>query len=148
MVLLTKTNVALAGLVPNLVDAIGKWAPEALHSELKYRDSLLSFLRSNIPPDCRIEREYRHNGTTTDIFLSWKGIIFDDEVFIELKRDLNKKTVLDRLVGQIESLEPGKRSIVIVLVGQSDKSLVDRLKAKYAPFKDTQFDKPLAVVVM
>ncbi len=147
MSLLTKGAVALSGLVENLETAIEKWTPGKLANELKYRDSLLGFLRENVPPDCHVEREYRHNGTTTDIFLKWKGLVFDDEIFLEVKRDLNKKTTLDRLVGQIESLEPGKRSIVVVLVGDTDQSLANRLRAKYSAFIGAQFDKPFAIVI-
>ena len=143
---LTKADVAFSGLIPNLIRLIGDWQPGGLASELKYRDSALQFIRNNVPSDCRVEREYRHNGTTTDIYLKWNGVFFNGEVFVEVKRDLNKKATLDRLVGQVESLEPGKRNIVIVLVGDTDEGLLRRLRAKYAAFENATYDAPLAIV--
>src|SRR6185295_2485326 len=137
---LTKGNVAFIGLEANLIKVIDAWQPPPLPTELRYRDALLDYLRANVPNDCRIEKEYRHNGTTIDLFLRWNGLLLNGDVFLEVKRNLNKKTTLDRLVGQIEGLEPGKRSIVIVLVGETDRTLLDRLRAKYRAFEDAQWD--------
>src|SRR5712692_8453211 len=130
MAKLTKVGVAVSGLVANLANLIEVWEPGSLASELEFRDSLLLFIRENVPADCRVEREYRHSGTTTDIFVHWNGLLLNSEVFLEVKHNLNKKVTLDRLIGQIESLEPGKRGIVVVLVGDTDQALLGRLKAK------------------
>jgi hypothetical protein len=146
MTKITKTLVAMNGLVSSLTKLINEWKPGDLTHELKYRDSLMAFMCDNMPSDCAIEKEYRHNGTTTDLFLRWKGVLFNEEVFIEVKRNLNKKTTLDRLVGQLESLQPGKRSIVVVLVGETDEALLKRLKAKYESC-DGNLCQPLEVVV-
>jgi hypothetical protein len=147
MTKLTKVSVAAAGLVANLTSLIEAWEPGALASERQFQDSLLHFIRENVPTDCRVEREYRHSGTTTDIFVHWNGLVFKGEVFLEVKRNLNKKAILDRLVGQVESLEPGKRDIVVVLVGDTDRALLGRLKAKYAAFEDALPEPRMAIVV-
>jgi hypothetical protein len=147
MTKLTKVGVAANGLVANLVSLIETWQPGSLATELKFRDSLLHFIRENVPADCRVEREYRHSGTTTDIFVRWTGLVFLGEVFLEVKRNLNKKATLDRLVGQVESLEPDKRDIVVVLVGDTDKALLGRLKAKYAAFENALPERRMAIVV-
>lgn len=129
---LTKVSVALGNLVTSLRDLIeSEWRPDNLPTEVKYRDSLLSFLRKNVPDDARLEREYRHGGTTADIYLSWKGVVFSDEVYVEIKRDLKQKTSYDRLVGQIEALDPGRRSVLLVLVGDTDKALLGRFTERY-----------------
>lgn len=149
MTKLTKGDVAFSGLMPGIVKLIQQWQPGELASEIKYRDSLLGFIRNAVPSDCRVEREYRHEGTTTDIFLAWTGLLFKAEIFLELKRNMNKKAILDRLVGQIESLQPGKNIIVVVLVGDTDQGLLARLKTKYARLEDSVLDytASLAIVV-
>jgi hypothetical protein len=43
-----------------------QWRPQALPTELKYRDSLIAHLREQLR-DVKIEPEYRHLGRTTDI---------------------------------------------------------------------------------
>jgi hypothetical protein len=143
MTKLTKASVSMNGFVPSLIELIKEWEPDSFTRELKYRDSLLQYIAENVPSDCRVEKEYRHNGTTTDLFLKWSGFMFNDEVFIEVKMNMNKKPTLDRLVGQLESLEPGKRNIVVVLVGETDAALLKRLKEKYERYSSGSVPDPL-----
>src|SRR6266481_8495140 len=107
-----------------------QWQPQALPTELKYRDSLIAHLREQLR-EAKIEPEYRHLGTTTDIYVKEPGLFGSSEVFVELKRDLLHKAQLDRLVGQIESLQPGKNAILVVLCGETNPALVSRFKEKY-----------------
>ena len=123
---------------------VRNWHPEVLPTELKYRDSLTSFLRAGLG-NAKIENEYRHEGTTIDIYMKLPGFFSSTEVFIELKRNLLQKAQLDRLVGQVESLKPGKNNIIVVLCGESNPALVTRLKDKYSA-EDPFFGK-IAVVV-
>lgn len=132
MTKLTKGDVAVNGLMNTLVKRIREeWRPGEKATEIAYRDSLLKFLRDLVPEDCRVEREYRHEGTTADIYLSWKGLMFNDEIFVEMKRNLQKKAAYDRLIGQIEELKPAKHRIILVLVGETDEGLVGRLNEHY-----------------
>jgi len=111
---------------------IGKeWQSLPLSTELKYRDAFVTFLRGHLKNAKRIEPEYRHLGTTTDIYVEQSGFLFSSAVFIELKRNFVSKAQLDRLVGQIESLEPKKNSIIVILCGETNPVLVARLKEKY-----------------
>src|SRR5689334_5107800 len=103
---LTKGEVAWGGLIEALVRVLRQWQPTGMTSERTCRDALLDFLREAVPPECRVESEYRHEGTTLDLYLSWKGYMLSDEVFFELKWDLTEKTEYDRLVGQIEGIKP------------------------------------------
>jgi len=144
---ISKLEVSLNGLVKSLCELITEWQPKDLESELKYRDALVAYLRAHFPEDCRVEREYRHAGTTTDVHVLWKGLLSKDEVFIEIKRNLQKKTSYDRLVGQIEALEPGKRKILVLLLGDTDPALADRLKSKYKDVGDW-FDDSESVEVL
>jgi hypothetical protein len=109
-----------------IADIIKKWRPAALPSELQYRDSLATFVRRQLTT-ARVETEYRHLGTTIDIYVKET----DTETFIELKRNLLRKTEFDRLVGQIESLQPAQHSVIIVLCGETKASFIGRLKERY-----------------
>jgi len=144
---LTKGDVAGSDLVAGLAKVIRSWEPGDLANELKYRDSLLAYLREAIPSDCSVEKEYRHAGTTTDLFVRWSGLLLKGGAFIEVKRNLDKKATLDRLVGQIEALQPGKRRILVVLVGKTDDALLGRFKEKYKYYFDAQFEQHLAIIV-
>ncbi len=106
------------------------WQPQVLPTELKYRDSLVSYLREKLPKE-KIEPEYRHLGTTMDIYVKQAGFFGSSEVFVELKRNLLQKAQYDRLVGQIETLEPKNHPIIVVLCGETNPALLTRLRDRY-----------------
>ena len=105
---------------------VKEWQPVSLPTELKYRDSLVPLLRERLQEQI-IVTEYRHNGTTVDIYSKQSGFFGSSEVFVELKRNLLHKAQLDRLVGQLESLSPGDNAIVVILCGQTNLALSTRL---------------------
>src|SRR6267154_514286 len=109
---------------------VKEWQPQALATELQYRNSLIALLRERLKK-AKIEPEYRHKGTTIDIYVKQPGLLGSSEVFIELKRNLLQKAQYDRLVGQIEELEPGKSAILVILCGETNPSMVTRLREKY-----------------
>jgi hypothetical protein len=117
----------------SVLKLVKEWQPEALPSELKYRDSLIAHLRERLRNAIKIESEYRHLGTTTDIYVKQSGFWGSSEVFVELKCNLLSKGLLDRLVGQIESLQPRKNAIIVILCGETSPALVARLREKYGP---------------
>lgn len=100
----------------------------------------------SVPDDARVEKEYRHRGTTMDIYVTWKGILQSDGLTFELKKDLTKKTDFDRLVGQIEGLDPVKNKVIVVLVGKTDKALLGRLREKYAKVLQAGMDPPTLAI--
>lgn len=130
MTKITKGAVAWDGLMPNLVRAIESWVPIGCQKETEYSDSLAYYLRE-CAPDAHIEREYRHLGSTIDIYVRWNGFWGTENIYIELKRNLSQKSQLDRLIGQIEGLQPGQHKIIIVLCGDTAPALLNRLVAKY-----------------
>jgi hypothetical protein len=107
-----------------------QWQPQVLPTELKYRDSLIGYLREKLPKE-KVEPEYRHLGTTTDIYIKQSGFFGSSEVFVELKRNLLQKAQYDRLVGQIESLEPKKNAVIVILCGETNPALLTRLRDRY-----------------
>jgi len=106
---------------------VNEWQPELLPTELKYRDSLVALLRDHIN-EGTVETEYRHSGTTADVYVKQAGFFGSSEVFVELKRNLIHKAQLDRLVGQIHGLEPKKNKILVVLCGETNPALASRFK--------------------
>jgi hypothetical protein len=130
-----------------VVDLIHQWQPDRLPKELKYRDSLAEFLRQRLP-QAIVEKEYRHSGTTSDLYVECTGFLRSSEVFIELKRNLLQKNQLDRLIGQLESLKPSKHRIIVVLCGETKPELLTRLRLHYAALAEDYFGlKTMAIVV-
>jgi hypothetical protein len=130
------------------VRKLGKeWQPPLLPTELKYRDSFIAYLRERLQDARRVEPEYRHLGTTTDIYVEQSGFFGPSAVFVELKRNFTSKAQLDRLVGQIESLEPKKHFIVVLLCGETNPSLVSRLKERYKCAEDYPLNSNVRVIV-
>jgi hypothetical protein len=127
---ITKASLAWDGLLANLCRAIKAWNPSDFSKEAEYRDSLAAYLRE-CAPDARVQTEYRHFGTTTDIHFEADGFLGDHNAFIELKRNLTQKSQLDRLIGQTEILQPRKHNVIIVLCGATSPALLDRLKKQY-----------------
>jgi hypothetical protein len=114
----------------SVAELVKEWEPKSCATELKYRDSLASFLRDRLK-DVKLETEYRHSGTTIDIYVQQQGFFSSSEVYIELKRNLQHKAQLDRLVGQVESLRPSHNSIVVILCGETNPALITRFREKY-----------------
>jgi hypothetical protein len=148
MAKIDKLSVSFNGLLPVISKAIGEWKPPKLKSEVAYRDDLLAFLRAIVPEDARLEREYRHRGTTMDMWLGWKGVMNSDELAFELKLNFKKKTDFDRLIGQIEGLEPRKNKTLLVLIGETDLGLLGRVQEKYAAQIKSSTDAPTFAIVL
>jgi len=129
-----KLAVTWEGLLTVLFKLTSKWQPPRLKNEAAYRDHLLELIRSSVPSDTKVEKEYRHHGTTIDIWVRWTGLLFSGELALELKVNLRKKAEFDRLVGQIESLNPEANAVLVVLIGETDRSLLGRLQDKYSRF--------------
>jgi len=132
MARLNKLNMVLNGALAQVSSVIrNEWNPAKLSSELKYRDSLAAFLRESAP-DARVEVEYRHEGTTVDVYFKKEGFLGAAQIFIELKYNLRQKGEYDRLVGQLEQINPKKRRVIVVLCGdQHNESLLARLQERY-----------------
>jgi len=128
--------------IDTVFNLIIEWQPELLPTELKYRDSLVALLRKHIKEGA-VETEYRHSGTTADVYVKEPGFFGSSEVFVELKRNLIQKAQLDRLVGQIHGLEPKKNKILVVLCGETNPALVSRFKELFRDPLFAMLDRPV-----
>ena len=146
---LDKLDVGINGLRPALRRYVeGKWSPGVLQNERAYKKSLSAFLRE-IAPDAHIEEEYRCFGTTIDIYLKWSGLIFSGEIYVELKYNLKQKTEYDRLVGQIEQLDPKNRSVLLILCGSlTSENFLARLRERYRDVIDSPLPGPQGLTVV
>jgi len=127
------------GTFDKVVRIVKKWTPrKEYRSETGYRDDLIVFIRKELkresiwgPPERhKIQKESgRH---LADI-----GI--NNQIGIELKRNLKSKGELNRLVGQIEDYKESYRYIIIVLCGNTDADKLDALRYKYRDYSGRGF---------
>lgn len=139
-------SVGWHGLLPSLTKFVEQWQPPILRGETKYRDHLLGTLRAAVPSDAKVEKEYRHRGTTIDVWLKWQGLFSSEEVAFELKVNLLRKTDYDRLVGQLEGMEPANYKTIVVLIGETDPSLLGRLKERYGTYIQNDVAQTMSIV--
>jgi hypothetical protein len=128
---ITKLAIGWNGLLESVAKCVGEWRPTKQSKETAYSRLLAEYLRQSLPEDAHVECEYRHAGETLDLYVLYSGIVSDDEVFIEVKRRLSRKSELNRLVGQISSLHPAKNKMLIVIIGDSDIQLIGRLRRQF-----------------
>lgn len=127
------------GTFDQVLRVIEEWHPrKAYRSEAGYRNDLIAFIRKEItrggiwgaPERHLIQKESgRH---LADI-----GI--DNEIGIELKRNLKSKKELNRLVGQIEEYKDSYRYIIVVLCGETDIEKLDALRYRYKGYSGRGF---------
>ncbi len=149
MTKLTPLSVNVGGLLPRLVRMVAEWEPGDLDHERAYHRSLEEFLRRR-NPDATIEREYRHLGTTVDLYVEYSPLwarIWGKkrEAFIEIKRDLKRKSDYNRLVGQIEDLDPRRNLVLVILCGDTAPQWLTRLGEQYRDELDDD-DGRLAII--
>jgi hypothetical protein len=71
------------------------------------------------------------NSDTADIRVHKNNLFPPDEIFIELKLNMRRKDEVNRLVGQLEDLEPKTHCIVVVLLGNTRPECHARLRKNY-----------------
>jgi hypothetical protein len=115
---------------------IKKWKPEKFSNENQYRNDLVKFLR---------KQEFDWYGEVIITKEDGRGlcdIAINQEVGIELKKDLKKKSEVDRLSGQIIDYKRQYDNLIILLVGKTNEDTLDLLKGKIKHFKNNyDFDE-------
>jgi hypothetical protein len=84
---------------------------------------------------------------TTDIYVKQTGFLGSTDVFVEWKRNLLQKTQFDRLIGQIESLQP-ENAIIVILCANTNPPLATRLKEKCKLADGVLFLGPSMTIVL
>lgn len=123
-------GVLFNGIVLEIQKLLFTWNPGKLATEKEYQESLFNFLQAQLP-DCVIRREYPEGGSIVDIYLRRPSFWGDEEVLFELKHNLSDSNEYKRLLGQLMEMKPEKRKIAVVLCGNSDRSMVQRLREHF-----------------
>ncbi len=127
----------LGSLFDDVLQTIKDWNPRAEYStESKYRDDFLVFLRKSLNPSgsgavCSPIWGFdssRYHFIKKEAGRSLADIGIDDEIGIELKRNLKRKSQINRLVGQVVDYLGGYSYVIIVLCGHANQEAVDVLK--------------------
>jgi hypothetical protein len=127
----------LDSLFNTVLRTIKDWDPQAEYStENKYRDELLVVLRKKLnrsgsdaysSPIWGIDYLGQHF-IKKEAGRSLADIGIDDEIAIELKLNLKRRSQINRLVGQVVDYLRGYSSVIIVLCGHTEQEAVDVLK--------------------
>lgn len=131
--IITEAGVVWRGLMDSVLLALKQWDPPRLDRELDYHEHLAGFLRANAPSNFLVAKEYPHAGSNVDVYVRRRGSIITEEVFMELKLDLQDVPGYDRLVGQIERIDPAKHDVIVVLIGETDPRFAAQLRQRYIP---------------
>lgn len=126
-----------SSLFDNVLQTIDDWNPKAEYlTESKYREDLLKFLRKKLnhsendgytSPIWGFDSS-RHHFLKKEAGRSLADIGIDDEIGIELKRNLKRKSQTTRLIGQVVDYLNEYSCVIIVLCGPSEQVAVDVLK--------------------
>lgn len=120
---------------------IKKWKPEEFSNENKYRNDLVTFLR---------KQEFDWYGEVIITKEDGRGlcdIAINQEVGIELKKDLKSKSQIDRLSGQIIDYKRQYDNLIILLVGKTNEDTLDLLKSKIKHFKNNYDFDEIEIIV-
>ncbi len=99
---------------------IKEWNPEGCASERECEDSLYLFLHARLD-DKQIIRQYGKGRARVDLMV-------DDKVMVELKYALTSTSEYQRLVGQLVEYKDWHKDILVVLVGETEPSLLKQLQ--------------------
>jgi len=121
----------------DILQIIKDWNPKAKYStESKYRDDLIRCLRKNLnhPGNCVFDSPIWGSDSSRQHLIkkeagrSLADIGIDNEIGIELKRNLKTKSQINRLVGQVVDYLGGYFYVIIVLCGHTEQEAVDVLE--------------------
>jgi hypothetical protein len=98
-------------------EALEGWAPNNCRTEGDYKKSLYLFLHAYFnDPHIPIRKEYQVGASKVDININ-------NQVLVEIKKDLHKKAEYDRLRGQIDDYLSSDLEIIILLIGKTEPQL-------------------------
>lgn len=118
----------------DVVTCINRWKPKEKYStENQYRNDLIEVLRLELnEKQSPLGLQQQRISITKDDGRGLCDIGVAKKVGIELKKDLNSKSQIDRLAGQVMDYKEDYEDIIIVLVGDTNKDAYELLKDKIA----------------
>ncbi len=130
----------LFDLFNRTLSVIDEWIPNKHKNELEYRNELLQFLRSKMNEGNNLFSIEQEIVIKKEDGRGLCDIAIENEVGIELKKDLNSKSKVDRLIGQVNYYKKHYKDIIIVLVGVTDPNALDYLKEQLRSIASTEFN--------
>ncbi|MCW4016497.1 MAG: hypothetical protein NWF06_09020 [Candidatus Bathyarchaeota archaeon] len=123
-------------LFNDVLHTVSTWNPKAEYlTERKYRDDLLEFLQEQLNSDSTPYSSaiwgldpLSHHFVKKEAGRSLADIAIDNEIGIELKRNLKHKSQINRLVGQVVDYLNAYSCVIIVLCGRTEREAVSILK--------------------
>lgn len=112
----------LIGPVDVVCDRILEWAPDDATNEARIEESLHAHLVRRLKW-LDVRRQFPHDRVRADILVN-------EEVAIEIKRNLVTTAELHRLIGQLDTYARWGVRMVVVLVGEVDPDLKARVEAR------------------
>ncbi len=121
-------------LCEDILSIIKRWTPKKKYSrEEGYRDELMEFIRSELK---RRQKDF-FGGTPEKHRIKKEGgrshadIEIDRNIGIELKRNLEGKTEMNRLTGQIGDYASEYSCIIVVLCGEVSEETVEEVEYQF-----------------
>lgn len=114
---------------PKILSLVEKWSPKKFSKETEYRDDLLKYLRNNM-------NQKDPFGITGEVSIrkesgrSLADIGVERRVGIELKYNVNTKSKVDRLFGQMDDYLKEYENMIVVLCGKTSEESLDYLNEK------------------
>jgi len=121
------------------VKIIKKWRPEDISSEKVIEESLYDYLVSKLE-GLSLRRQFRYDRITADLLI-------EDVVAIEIKLNLTGTKEFQRLIGQIETYAKWDKDLVVVLVGEVDPDIRDRIETRLRTDWDELYEGERAQVI-
>ncbi len=121
----------MSELYNNTISLIKEWVPKQHKGELMYRDELLNLLRKKLNQGSSLFTLAQSNIIVKkEDGRGLCDIAIEREVGIELKLNLNSKSKVDRLYGQIDEYLKNYKYIIVVLLGKTSTEALEYLKEK------------------
>jgi len=117
---------------------IKKWRPKDCKTEKSYEKSLYNYLHNNLE-DIQVTKQYAKGRVRADL-------VVGDKVIIELKNNLDSTSKYQRLIGQINDYKEWDGSIILILIGDTDKNLRKELD-KYLEKEIIDLYKDVVIIV-
>jgi class 3 adenylate cyclase len=129
--LLSKKTVAVYDLMPALVPHLAKWAPPIRPTADAYADDLVEYLRATVPAEAQLERNVEAGEVTVMLRIVWVGYVLNESAWLEIVPRLVGRDDYDRVVGRLEQMGVSSHQVVVMVVGDADDGLVERLRNRY-----------------
>lgn len=115
-------------LFEDVVTAIGEWQPRKRYrKETTYRDKLRDFLIKKLNSSTGLFGPSERVIVKKESGRHLCDIAVNEKIGIELKRNLNKLSKVDRLAGQLGRFKKDYTAIIIVLVGKTKTNTAEEL---------------------